>query len=803
MRGILFFILWLVSSHAVQIKAQSMGTLMGMVIDSASQEALLGVQITTAQGSTNTDFVQGQYSLSLPEGQHEVTFRYLGFATVTKIVQIQAKQTTVLNVALLESATILETATVTSSKFSKSLGEATVSLQVIQPDLIQNTNAVAVDEVLDKVPGVTTLGQQISIRGGAGFSQGTGSRVLVLLDGMPALQADAGLPNWGDLPTENIDQIEVLKGAASALYGSTAMNGVINVRTALPGTKPLTKVSLFSTLYGDPANPDNKWWTAANQPFQAGLQVAHRQKWKKLDAVLGANLTYNPAFMRTYRELDNGDIDSLPGYDHRARLTALLRYRHSERLLFTLNTNFNVGAQNVFLFHARVDPNLGLYESDFAPAPRGQNLRLTLDPAVTYFDKIGSRHRFQGRFYYIDNNNENNQSNQSNTWFGEYQFQRRFEQLNDLEVAAGAVASTIYSTAEVYGSNQYIHNNYAAYLQLDYKLWDKLSLSFGARYELNTTRYPDSIQYTVTLNGIPLPGGRQELALKDTFEHRPVFRAGLSYELGKATFLRASWGQGYRFPTVLEKFISTAAGGITIAPNPELISETGWSAEVGLIQGFKIGKWQGLLDVAGFWTEYQNMMEFQAARELNRLFFNIPVAFQVQNIGNTRITGVDVSCTGQGSIGPVDLTLLAGYLWLNPQYQNFQDSAVQADIAQFASSDQNILKYRNRHTVKGDVQATYKGISLGFTIQYLSFIESIDQFLEGEGSQFNPYTKIYEFRQQYNQGSFFVNLRAAYQVTDFLKVSVLVNNLLNGEYSLQPGRLEAPRNFSLRLDAQF
>ena len=803
MRLALLFIPLLIWGSFVGAIAQNTGTLTGVIIDSTTKEALLGVQVATAKANTNTNFIDGQYELELPAGKHAITFSYLGFATVADTVAILAGERTVYNVTMWESATILETATVTSSKFSKSLGEATVSLQVVQPDLIQNTNAVEVDEVLDKVPGVTTMGSQVSIRGGAGFSQGTGSRVLVLLDGMPALQADAGLPNWGDLPTENIEQIEVLKGAASALYGSTAMNGVINVRTALPTAKPLTKVSLFTTLYGDPADLDNKWWTPAQQPFRAGLQLAHRQKWGKVDAVLGGNLTYNPQLMRTYRQLDNGDIDSLPGYDHRARLTALLRYRHSERLLFTLNTNVNIGSQNVFLFHARVDPNLGLYESDFAPAPRGQNFRLTLDPAVTYFDKIGSRHRIQGRIYYIDNNNENTHTNESSTWFGEYQFQRRFEQLNGLEVAAGAVASTINSNAEVYGANVYVHNNYAAYVQLDYKLWKKLSLSVGARYEINTTAYPDSIAYDITFNGVPLPGGRKALALSDTVEHRPVFRAGLSYELSKATFIRASWGQGYRFPTNIEKFISPAAGRITIAPNPDLVSETGWSAEVGIKQGFKIGKWQGLIDLAGFWTEYDNMMEFQAAREINRQFFNIPVAFQVQNVGNTRITGVDISLMGQGNIGKVAVSLLAGYLLLNPEYKNFQDSSVQEDIALFASSDQNVLKYRNRHTVKLDAQATYQKFSLGTTVQYLSFMESIDRFLEGEGSQLNPYTKIYEFRQEHDQGSFFVNLRAAFQATKFLKVSVLVNNLLNAEYALQPGRLEAPRNFSLRLDAQF
>ncbi|WP_052592733.1 TonB-dependent receptor [Aureispira sp. CCB-QB1] len=791
------------------IFAQNTGTITGIVADSLTQESLLGVNVRAGTFAGTSDYIDGKYTLELPEGEHTIQFSYLGYATKSQMVTIEAGKTVVMNIYLGEEATMLETATVTTSKFAKSLGEVTVSLSVVSPDLIENTNANAVNQVLDKVPGVNTMGDQVTIRGGSGFAQGTGSRVLILMDDLPVMQADAGLPNWGDLPTENIAQMEVLKGAASALYGSSAMNGVINIRTAYPLNKPLTKVSIFGTVYGDPADPANKWWTAKNMPFETGLQFAHRRKIGKFDIVLGSNLAYNQHYMRSYQQVDANTIDSMPGYNNRARITLNTRYRHSENLIFTLNTNINMGSQSVFLFHNRVDPNLGLYETDFDPAPRGQNFRMTIDPAVTYYDKLSNRHRFQFRYFYIDNNNEGGQSNSSNTLYGEYQFQRKFEALDGLELAAGVVASSVMSTSEVYGNESYTHNNFAAYLQLDKKFFKRLNLSFGARYEINTTAYPDSIHYSLSLFGNPLPNGDKHIALRDTIEHRPVFRFGASYQLGEATFFRASWGQGYRFPTVLEKFISTTAGGITVAPNPGLVSETGWSAEIGVKQGFKIGKWQGFLDIAGFWSEYENMMEFQASREINSQYFNLPIAFQVQNIGNTRITGIDVSLTGQGNLGDFKVALLAGYTLLNPQYKNFQDSIVQADIKEFSTSEENILKYRNRHTIKFDGQVTYKGISAGVTVQYLSFMEAIDKFLAGSDdpktnpSTQNPYTKIYYFRQKHNNGSFVLNARLAYQIAKFVKVSFLMNNVLNNEYAIQPGKVEAPRNFSLRADFTF
>lgn len=808
MKGYSTIILILIAFYTSPLIAQNTGIITGIIADSTTTESLLGVNVKAGEVLGTSDYIDGKYTLELGEGEHNIEFSYLGYATLIKTVTIVKGKTVVMNIEMHEEATLLDQATVTSSKFKKPLGEVTVSLAIISPELLENTNASSVNQALDKVPGVNTMGDQLTIRGGAGFSQGTGSRVLILMDDMPAMQADAGLPNWRDLPTENIQQMEVLKGAASALYGSSAMNGVINIRTALPTKKPYTKVSIFGTVYNDPKNLKNKWWTAKNMPFEMGLQLAHRRKIGKFDIVLGSNLFYNQSIMQgfTTTNFATNQIDTnsaRQGFDHKARVTVNARYRHSENLIFSLNTNINMGDQNVFLFHARVNPDLGLYETDFDPAPKGYNFRMTIDPAVTYYDKYTNRHRAQFRYFYINNVNEGNQSNSSNMFYGEYQYLRRFEKLGGLEVAAGFVGSTIVSTSEVYSNDTYQHTNFAAYLQLDKKFFNRLNLSFGFRYEVNLGYYPDSIHFQVNVLGTPIGNG-EHIALNDTIEHKPVFRAGASYKIGQATFIRASWGQGYRFPTVLEKFIATSTGGVSIIPNPNLKSETGWSLELGIKQGFKIGKWQGFIDLAGFWTEYDDMMEFQASKKV----YLIPGAtFQIQNIGSTRITGLDASIIGEGNIGPVKIQLMAGYTLLIPTYKDYvstEDSVTKAEIIQFSTSDQNILKYRNRHTVKFDAQATFKGISLGATFQYLSFMEAIDLFLDGQaGSALNPLSKIHDFREDHNLGSYVFNMRVAYKITKFLKASLLVNNMLNDEYAIQPGKLEAPRNYTMRVDFTF
>ena len=83
---------------------------------------------------------------------------------------------------------------------------------------------------------------------------------------MPLLTGDAGRPEWGFVPVENIEQIEVVKGASSVLYGSSALSGVINIRTKFPRLEPVTKITLNSGLYSAPAI-SNKWMWLFYSPF--------------------------------------------------------------------------------------------------------------------------------------------------------------------------------------------------------------------------------------------------------------------------------------------------------------------------------------------------------------------------------------------------------------------------------------------------------------------------------------------------------------------------------------------------------
>ena len=759
-------------------------TLKGVIMDKEENDPLIAATVTDANNNGVTSDLDGNYEIILPAGKNIITFSYVGYQTFIQEVTLKEGEIQILNIDLDIETNLLQTATVTSGKYEKPLAETTISLEVLKPRLLESTNSTSVDELLGKIPGVTMVDDQPNIRGGSGWSYGAGSRVLLLLDDIPALQADAGLAQWNDIPVENIAQIEVVKGAASALYGSSALNGIINVRTAYATSKTYTKISTFYTMYDDPKDISKIWWDSlsfnmedstyskdsnkfSDQPHEFGVSFAHRQKIKKLDLVLGGYYFNRSSFRKDT-------------YSKYGRISVGTRYRINDNLTIGFNSNFNPGESSSFFLWENGDQGAyrpGGLNPDEALSVSNR-LRFTIDPFVNYFDKSGNRHRFTGRLYSVNNENNGGRSNKSQLYYGEYQFQKKWDKY-DVVMSTGLVNTFTFIDAELYGDTTYQSRNTAVYLQLDKKFFDKLNISFGARYEQNITNSPEFINSGVIVDTIP--NGKIS-------EGKPVFRIGANYQLGQATYLRGSWGQGYRYPTIAEQFIFTSAGGLDVLPNPSLESETGWSAELGIKQGFAIDGWNGFIDVAGFWSEYLNMMEFQ----VHSLSPSFTPRFQSKNIGDTKILGGEISLNGFGKIGQLTTYLLAGYTYIKPEYQDFTE---EIDIQ--SSVDYNVLKYRNKHSFKFDLEVQYKKFKFGGGYIYNSKVEAIDAVLEF------PQFGVKEYRAKNNEGYSNVDARISYEITDKFKVAFISKNLLNAEYMVRPGTLEAPRSFTLRGDYKF
>nr|MBP6695689.1 TonB-dependent receptor [Saprospiraceae bacterium] len=193
---------------------------------------------------------------------------------------------------------------------------------------------------------------------------------------------------------------------------------------------------------------------------------------------------------------------------------------------------------------------------------------------------------------------------------------------------------------------------------------------------------------------------------------------------------------------------------------------------------------------AFFRSEHQNMIEFT--------FVPPPtLGFQLMNIGDIRISGMELSFMGQAKIGKVEINTITGYTYINPIYIDFD---TREDIRNSVSTDQNVLKYRSKHQFKTDVETKYKDFALGVSFQRASHVINIDRAFEKVPPVDVDIFGIGSYRSVYNNGNFILDARLSYLFAKKFQVTVLANNILNNEYSLRPALVESPRNIGVRME---
>ena len=787
-------------------------TIKGLIMDGEENEPLIGgnVILNTGIGAA-TDF-NGNYTINTEPGSYTVKFKYIGYQTQTQNITLKAGETKVIDITLIPEANQLDDVVISASKYEQKLGDVPVSMAVIKPALIENKATRDAQAIIEQVPGVQINENQVSIRGGSGWSYGAGSRVLVMVDGMPMLAGDANDIKWSAIPLENISQIEILKGASSVLYGSSALNGVINIRTQYPKDKPVTKINISNGFYmpgygsrkgtslmgGDSTldeRGDQTWWDKPQGYIQGNF--THLRKLTEND-----ELVLGGSFMKDqgYRYGAN---------DQRSRINGGWKHfsKKHNGLSYGINLNNNFNSSTIFFLWAGADSvlhALGGIDSATTTMSTSTSSRIMIDPYISYVSENGKEHHLKTRFFRTDNKNNTNQAATSNYYYGEYQFQQRFD--NKITLTSGAMSSYTDVISQLYGNHN--SSNIAAYVQGD-KKGEKFNLTAGMRMEYFKI---DDVQ------------SQGKLFNKDlNIPFQPVFRVGGTYQPMEYTFLRASYGQGYRFPSIAEKYIKTFVGGLNIFPNAQIKPEYGWSGEIGLKQGFKINNFKGYIDASAFITQYTDMMEFMfgiydsLGNDLNYDQFitllggninNISNLFGARstNVQNANIPGFEINIVGQGALTDVlSFTTLAGYTYINPIAVD-PDSAY---LATFSNPEYPTLKYRNNHMIKIDFQIDYKKIAFGLSTRYTSLMQNIDGILETDNIVItvvhptngpaslptgqNILSGYGDYRAARMTGDLVFDARLAFNINKKSKLSLLMNNVLNREYTNRPGNVMPPR----------
>jgi iron complex outermembrane receptor protein len=748
-----YLLILLLQISFLSLKAQNQHVLLkGIVFDIQTEKPLSDVQIINRNTIEAVTDLNGYFQCLCDTGTVNFSFILLGYQTFTKSIFLQVNTSPEITIGLEPVINELNEVVVSADKTEKLLTELSVSMNIIKPFDVTKNHIVNAEEIIKQTQGIEVIDGQASIRGGSGFSYGAGSRVLALINGLPAISADAGNIRWQFLPLENLAQIEIIKGASSVLYGSSALNGIINFISTDADTVPQIKYSISSGIFDKPTRKEMVWWKSPRMYSDASFSYSQRIRNTDINAALNVMLDNG------YRKLNEETL-------YRANLS-VKQYNPKIK-------GFYYGAGVLAGYNSKTDfilwenSKTGALIQNESTATLLNAIFLTFDPFITYSKNDIITHDLRMRVQISDNqypeNNSNNSKAVSN--FAEYRFTGKF--IERLDVIFGVSNFLSQITSQFYGNHK--GDNISGYTQLEYKMFKKMRVSAGVRLEYNA------------LDGI-------------TDKIVPIFRSGINYKLGRAMFLRASFGQGYRYPSIAEKFAYTSLGSVKIFPNSEVRSEFGWSSELGLKQGIKLKQYIGQFDIAFFYSENTDMIEYVFGFYTDPNTQEFDLGFRSSNIENSNIYGAETEFLLKRTLKKkLHFNFGGGYTYIYPVESNDNESG-NADI---------YLKYRRKHTAKWVINVNYKKFECRVNVFYKSKVLNIDYVF------INPLTResllpgFYDYWLNDNNGYVLADAYLSYQILKTINLSVGIKNMGNKEYMDRPGNIMPQRFYSLQLSGRF
>ncbi len=604
------------------------GAIAGTVKDAKTGEVLsfCNVVLDSISRGTITD-TKGRFVLyMLPPGTYTVIVSRIGHATFrSEPLVVAPGDTTHIHVSLEPVVLKADPIVVTATRVEQTARMAPASISVVTQEEIGNQVPVTFDRAIENVPGLTAFRstggisvQSISIRGSSDVAGGgVGNRVLLLIDGRPALTSDTGGAFWSLVPVQFIDHVEVVKGAFSGLYGSTAMGGVINVITRHPEEERRghldMKLGFFEKAPADIRYTEETQWQSELVADYSGKT----EHWKYL-------------FSASRKESD--------GY---AQNTGYRLYDLYGKLMYDISTErkieFTLGGGNSSneYPHAWLSSAQPLEVREAYLDDRQEKNYFSAD--LHYWGLSGEDTRYSMRAYWFRhrqdsyfNEDDPNVAIPGNEPYGLttnidgdkigniLQADTRLGERNRVVAGADIQIDYVESAPDtiMYGDRQI--NNYAVFLQDDITLLNSLSATIGARYDWNHQ-----------------VGGKtlDQFSPKVAMVWNPVTEVAV----------RALYGQAFRAPTIAELYLQEElGGGVAFVPNPDLDAEH-------LKNSYEAGvRWTPSkrfdLDMAGFRYEYEDLIYWiEISEELGTTY----TVYQVRNLNSALLQGVETSLRSQ------------------------------------------------------------------------------------------------------------------------------------------------------------
>lgn len=569
------------------------GDIRGRVVDAESGDPLPGANVQllgTVRGASTDE--KGRFLIpNLPPGLYSLRASMISYKAQTRdSVRVRLEQFGEVEFRLKETPIEFDPIVVLGGKNKQRMDQVPVSLSVVTASEIRTRNAVNLIDALESAPGIHFIGEQINIRGSTGYTFGAGNKVLLLLDGVPVYASDTGQFNWDMLPPLDIEQIEVLKGAGSTLWGASALGGVVNVITKNPSPEGKLLFSLSLGKYDKPYY--RKWeWTDTGRLHYQRQDVSYSRKFGRL----GLRVSAGRYSTTGYTQL--GDA-------FKQNLTGKFDYLFPNSMKWTVYGAFSNIDRGFFVQWKGQNHPYEVDESNLDNYADVKQLNMYTKLGVPISPKFGINIR------------ASMVRSLMGTGFGESSgFNPAVGQ--GAEIQADWIPSPLHHfTAGINyqhdtGSTDFTgdHKGYfvGPYVQDEWTILHTLRATAGFRYD----RYQ-------------LAGGLKE----DLFSPR----AGLNWQPSERTSIRASAGSGFRAATIVERFLELTIMNFKIKQNPDLRAERSWAFDLGFRHYFT-DQWN--IDVSFFDNEYWDLIE--AHLDLIR------GQIQFRNIPRARIGGVEAT----------------------------------------------------------------------------------------------------------------------------------------------------------------
>lgn len=234
----------------LNITAQNTYSVEGKITSENEGLPYVSVYLKDTQLGSVTN-LNGNFKITnVPKGQHVIIASFIGYKTKKLSINVSKNLNNI--VLNLEENEALDEVVVTGTLKAVSRLESAVPVEVYSPTFFKKNPTPNIFEALQNVNGVRPqLNCNVCNTGDIHINGLEGPYTLVMIDGMPIVSGLSTVYGLSGIPNSLIEQIEIVKGPASSLYGSEAVGGLINVITKLPENAPIVFADSFVNTWGE------------------------------------------------------------------------------------------------------------------------------------------------------------------------------------------------------------------------------------------------------------------------------------------------------------------------------------------------------------------------------------------------------------------------------------------------------------------------------------------------------------------------------------------------------------------------